>query len=168
MTETLLLTLRFTAALGCGLMAGLFFAFSVSVMGGLARIQPAQGIAAMQAINRAILNPLFLTVFLATPAACALVFLASLWRWNEPGALWLLAGSALYIAGAFLATILINVPMNNALDAAQPSSPEGAALWTRYLADWTAWNHVRTAASFAAMALLSIGLHLAARGPMGG
>ena len=43
MTETLLLTLRFTAALGCGLMAGLFFAFSVSVMGGLARIQSAQG-----------------------------------------------------------------------------------------------------------------------------
>ena len=80
MTDILLLALRFAAALGCGLMAGLFFAFSAAVMGGLARIQPAEGIAAMQSINRAILNPLFLTVFLATPAACALVVLSLLWR----------------------------------------------------------------------------------------
>ena len=29
---------------------------------------------------------------------------------------------------------------------------EGADLWTRYLAAWTAWNHLRTAASLAAAA----------------
>ena len=52
--DTVLLSLRLVAALGSRLMAGLFFAFSISVMGGLARIQPAEGIAAMQSINRAI------------------------------------------------------------------------------------------------------------------
>ncbi len=168
MTDTLLLALRLATILGAGLMAGLFFAFSNSVMGALGRLQPAEGIAAMQAINRVILNPLFLTIFLATPAACALVILSALWRWSDPGAAWLLAGAALYIAGAFLVTVVVNVPMNNALDAAEPASAEGAALWARYLASWTAWNHVRTVASVGAMAFLVLGLYLGARAPAGG
>jgi uncharacterized membrane protein len=132
-------------------------------MGALGRIQPAEGIAAMQSINRVILNPLFLTIFLATPAACALVILSSLWRWSEPGAAWLIAGSAVYIVGTFLVTMVFNVPMNNALDAVQPTTAEAGALWTRYLAGWTAWNHVRTTTSLAAAALLTIGFYLSAR-----
>jgi uncharacterized membrane protein len=49
--DQLLLALTLVAALGCGLMAGLFFAFSVSVMKALARLPSAEGIAAMQSIN---------------------------------------------------------------------------------------------------------------------
>jgi len=163
MTDTLLFIVRLAAILGSGLMAGLFFAFSNAVMGALGRIQAAEGIAAMQAINRVILNPTFLTVFMGTPAACSLIVLTSLWRWSEPGALWLIAGSAVYVIGTFLVTILVNVPMNNALDAVQAASAEGATLWKRYLADWTAWNHVRAASSLAALALLTVGLWLSAR-----
>ena len=120
-------------------------------MGALGRLQPAEGIAAMQSINRVILNPLFLTNFIAAPAGrLRLVVLTSLWRWSEPGAAWLIAGSA-YIVGTFR-DVVFNVPMNNALDAVHPAAAEAGALWTRYLADWTAWNHVRTAASPAAAA----------------
>jgi uncharacterized membrane protein len=167
MTEAVLLALRFAAILGTGLMAGVFFAFSNSIMGALGRLQPAEGIAAMQAINRVILNPPFLFIFLATPAVCALLILAVLWRWSDPGAAWLLAGAALYIAGGFLVTMVVNVPMNNAIDAVQPASAEGAALWARYLVNWTAWNHVRTVTSLVAMALLVVGLYLGARAPAG-
>jgi uncharacterized membrane protein len=46
-----LFILKLLTALGCGLIAGVFFAFSVFVMSALARLQPAQGIAAMQSIN---------------------------------------------------------------------------------------------------------------------
>src|SRR5215510_625162 len=56
--DGLLFTLTFVTALGCGLIAGLFFAFSVAVMQALARLPAAGGIAAMQSINSAILNPL--------------------------------------------------------------------------------------------------------------
>jgi len=49
--DGLLLIVTLIAALGCGLMAGLFFAFSVSVMKSLARLPSAAGIAAMQFIN---------------------------------------------------------------------------------------------------------------------
>ena len=155
--------LRIATALACGLMAGLFFIFSNTIMGALARLQPAEGIAAMQSINRVILNPLFLGIFLATPAACALLILTSLWRWSEPGAAWLIAGGTLYILGTFLVTMIVNVPMNNALDAVNPTTAEAGALWTRYLAGWTAWNHVRSITSLAAAALLTIGLYLSAR-----
>jgi uncharacterized membrane protein len=138
------------AALGSGLMAGLFFAFSVSVMRALASRPAAEGIAAMQAINRAILNPVFLVVFTGT----ALASVATLFSGNA----WLLAGGAFYLAGAFGVTALFNVPRNNALARASAGDPESARLWADYLATWTAWNHVRTAASLAALALLIIGL----------
>jgi uncharacterized membrane protein len=49
--------------------------------------------------------------------------------------------------------MLFNVPLNDALAAVDPSSPAAATLWTRYLSDWTFWNHVRTVASTAACAL---------------
>lgn len=118
----------------------------------------------MQSINRVILNPLFLIVFLCTAAACLLVGLTSLWRWHEAGAACLLAGALLYLIGTFLVTMLFNVPLNSALDAAQPASAEGAQLWARYLTTWTAWNHVRTITSTAATAALMVGLYLQARG----
>lgn len=51
----------FLSALGCGLIAGFFFAFSAVVMKALGKLPPAQGIAAMQSINVVVINPWFLT-----------------------------------------------------------------------------------------------------------
>ena len=156
--DGLLFTVTLVAALGCGLMAGLFFAFSVSVMKALARLPSPEGIAAMQSINVAIINPLFLAAFFGTAMACVLVMIASLLRWHNPAALYLLIGGALYLVGTFLVTLMFNVPKNNALASVAPADPEGASLWTDYLSKWTAWNHVRAAAALAAAASLTIGL----------
>ena len=52
--------LTLCAALGCGLMAGVFFAFSAFIMKALTRLPPRDGIAAMQSMNVAVLNPWFL------------------------------------------------------------------------------------------------------------
>ena len=84
-----LLTLTCVTALGCGLIAGLFFAFSIAVMQALARLPAAGGIAAMQSINSAILNPLFLAVFLGTAVGCALMIITALARWHSPGSVYL-------------------------------------------------------------------------------
>ena len=156
--DGLLFTVTLVAALGCGLMAGLFFAFSVSVMKALARLPSAEGIAAMQAINVAIINLVFLATFFGTAAACVLVMIASLLRWHDPGAVYLLIGCALYLVGTFLVTLVFNVPKNNALASVAPADPEGAGLWTDYLSKWTAWNHVRAAAALAAATSLTIAL----------
>jgi uncharacterized membrane protein len=75
-----------------------------------------------------------------------------------PNAIYLVVGSALYLVGSLLVTIVFNVPKNEPLAALAPDSPRGAYAWALYVSDWTAWNHVRTAASLAAAASLSLGL----------
>lgn len=156
--EQWLFALTLAAALGCGLVAGVFFAFSAFVMKALARLPQGQGIAAMQSINVAVLNPWFMGAFFGTAAACILVLIASLLRWREPGAIYLLAGSALYLVGSLLVTIVCNVPRNKSLATIAPDNPDGASRWAGYVASWTAWNHVRAAAALAAAASFSVAL----------
>ena len=95
MLTNLMFLLILLAALGTGVMGGLFFAFSTSVMNALARLPAAQGVAAMQSINIVILNPVFFVAFFGTAALCVVLTIAALLRWGEPGAAWLLAGSIL-------------------------------------------------------------------------
>jgi uncharacterized membrane protein len=158
MNLTLLFLLTLLATLGSGIMAGLFFAFSVSVMKAFARLPAAQGIAAMQAINVAIVNPIFLPVFLGTGVISAVLMIIALLMWPYPGAAYLLAGGLLYLAGSIAVTMIFNVPRNNALAAAAPDSAEAASVWQRYLVEWTAWNHVRTVACILATAAFIVAL----------
>ncbi len=138
------------SALGCGLVAGIFFAFSTFVMKALGALPPPHGIAAMQSINVVVINPWFMTAFFGTAATCVCMIVASLLRWHDPGAAYWLVGGALYLVGTILVTMLFNVPRNDALAAVTTSSAEAAKLWATYLSTWTAWNHVRTAAALAA------------------
>ena len=160
MSDGWLLLLTLISALGCGLRAGFFFSFSVSVMKALGGLAPAQGIAAMQSINVVVINPVFMIAFFGTAVGCLAVAISALRTWDNPAAVYLLAGALLYLVGSFLVTIVFNVPRNNALAAVEPSSAAGEALWGTYLTTWTAWNHVRTAAALAAAATLSIALRL--------
>ncbi|MGD2120039.1 MAG: DUF1772 domain-containing protein [Chromatiales bacterium] len=156
--DHLLLPLTFVALLGSGLMAGLFFVFSVAVMKGFSRLPVHEGIAAMQSINVAIINPVFFLVFFGTAASCAAVVVVTMMRWGEPGNTDLMLGGALYLIGGFLVTLIFNVPRNKLLGAVSPTDPDSVHLWSDYLDQWTRWNHVRTIASLAALAFLSIGL----------
>ena len=156
--DDLLFALTFLSALGCGLIAGVFFAFSAFLMKALARLPPTQGIAAMQSINVAVINPLFMVALFGTALACLALAISSLFSWNEPSALYLLVGSLLYLVGTVAVTIVFNVPRNDALAAVEADTAEGANLWPRYVAGWTAWNHLRTAAALAAAASLTIAL----------
>lgn len=151
-----MIALKLFSALGCGLIAGVFFAFSTFVMNALARQPPAQSIATMQSINITVINPLFMTAFLGTAVACILLAVSSLLKWHQPGAAYLLVGSLLYLVGTVLVTIVGNVPLNDALAIVKPDSPEGSSLWVSYLTKWTFWNHVRTIAALAAAALFTL------------
>jgi uncharacterized membrane protein len=63
-------------------------------------------------------------------------------------------GGAVYVIGVFVETMVVNVPMNNALDAVDSASEEGAVYWRTFLRRWTAWNHVRALAGTAASVVL--------------
>lgn len=148
----------FVSALGCGLMAGVFFCFSTFVMKALARLPSEQGIAGMQSINVAAVNSWFLGAFLGTTGFCVLVAILALRRWGERSASSYLAGAAIYLLGCFLVTVVCNVPLNDSLASLAADDPDRVTKWTRYVAVWTAWNHVRTLSSLIAAGLLTSGL----------
>lgn len=133
------------SAVGAGMNAGLFFIFSNTIMSALGQLPPAHGTSSMQNINRVILNPLFFAVFIGTAIVSVLLVISMIWFWG-PGSIYILLGALIYIIGCFLVTVVKNVPMNNALDAAKADSSDAAELWSKYLIDWTAWNHVHTVA----------------------
>jgi uncharacterized membrane protein len=147
MIETLLI---WFCALGCGLIGGLYFAFSAFVMRALADIGPAAGIAAMNSINKVILRSLFMPLFVGTTLACAaLAVMGFLQAGSAPASL-LITGGLVYVVGMFVVTMVYNVPLNNALLSA---GERDVATWQRYLRNWTRWNHVRTIASLVASGL---------------
>jgi uncharacterized membrane protein len=153
MLDQALFILTFIAALGSALVAGIFFAFSTFIMAALSRIPPEQGINAMQQINITVINPLFLLAFMGTGVVCLALGGGAFYRWEDAGTKLIMQASLIYLIGCFGVTMALNVPLNDALAAVQPATPEAATLWARYLRDWTFWNHVRTVAPIVSAAL---------------
>ena len=138
-------------ALGCGLLAGLYFAFSVFIMTALDRLGPAAAATAMNSINTVILRSMFMPLFMLSSVASLVLAVIGAIRWGEPGATLLIAGGLVYFVGMFVVTMVFNVPLNNQLQASQAGDVE--VYWRRYVVSWTRWNHVRTLASLVASAL---------------
>jgi uncharacterized membrane protein len=153
-----LLVLTLVTAVGAGLVAGVFFAFSNFVMAALGRVPAAEGIRAMQEINVTVVNPWFMAALFGTGAACVAVIVAALVVWEGSYGAYLAAAGALYVVGCIGVTMAFNVPRNNVLARLEPASPGAADTWRRYLVEWTRWNSVRTVASLATMALFAGGL----------
>ena len=147
------------AAVGSGLMGGLLFAFSNFVMKALLEQPPASAIRTMQAINLTIVNPLFLSVFLGTALAAAILAVTALLRLSTQGMPLLLAGAALFLLGTFGVTMIFNVPLNNQLAVQDPNTAAAAQFWLAYVSKWMMWNHVRTVASLAATVCLILAIH---------
>ena len=145
-------------ALGCGLIAGVFFAFSSFVMASLKRLPAADGIAAMQSIIIVAITPVFMTALFGTAAACLGLIVWAVISWGDRSATPVLAGAALYLVGAMGTTVLRNVPLNERLAKLHPQDTGATSFWDEYLMKWTAWNHVRTATSLAAATALTAGL----------
>src|SRR4051812_47994836 len=151
--DQLFILLIVLCVLGSGAIGGVFFAFSNFVMPALARLAPAEGIHAMQAIDVTVLNRLFLSTFMGTGALSIAAAIVALLRWDGVSSLCVAVAGATYVLGSILVTMRGNVPLNNALARVTQADALGEAIWRSYLRDWTRWNHVRTVACFVAMAL---------------
>jgi uncharacterized membrane protein len=139
------------------LSAGFFYTYAVSVMPGLAAADPSSAIRAVQGINAVIRTPVFAFAFFGSllfPLAVALA--ASIGRARQVAVLAFLSAT-LYGPGVFAVTFLVNVPLNEALAGANPTSDTAARIWANYYGPWTTWNHVR-----AVCACLAFGLFAAA------
>lgn len=153
------------AILMFGLMAGFFYAWSVSVMPGFALIPPEQAVPAMQAVNVAVRNAAFGAAFFLSPVV-ALIAAGLLLRAGRGRAAALMGAAALvYLGGALALTVAVNVPMNEALAPLTPAdAAEAAAIWAEYAPRWTFWNHVRGFAALGALALAALALRAEAAG----
>jgi Predicted integral membrane protein len=141
----------------CALMAGLFYAWSCSVMPGLARLSDKEFVSAMQSANRAIQNPVFFAAFFGAPI---FLLVSAFWFYDETVRFrLLLAATVIYLLGNFGVTVFGNVPMNNALDRfdlKNASEEETARQRTAFERRWTNLNHIRAAASTIALILVII------------
>jgi uncharacterized membrane protein len=153
-----LTALTVVTALGCGLNAGFFFAFSAGVTAALRRLPPAQGMAAMQSINVTVINPAFMTVLFGTALLCIAVTVGGVVELGESFGPYLVGAGAVYLVATIGLTMTYHVPRNNRLAGLDPATDEGTSYWARYLAEWTSWNHARTLGSLAAAALLTVAL----------
>lgn len=156
--DRLVSILSVAAALGSGLMAGIIFAFSNFLMKAFGKLPPAQGIAAFQSVNTAIINPLFLLLFVGTGLLGVVLAILAVVRWSQPGSAFLLIGGLIYLIGVIVETRVIHLPRNDALDAVDSASPQATTLWADMLSTWVAWNHVRTVAALAAATSFVIAL----------
>ncbi|HEY3140116.1 MAG TPA: anthrone oxygenase family protein [Acidimicrobiales bacterium] len=160
MNNRLIFGLTYGSAIGCGLMSGLFFTFSVFMMRALDRLPAPQGIAAMQSTNKTIQTPLFFLAFMGTTISCLVLAGLAVVKLDGPTRTWVIAGCALYLVGAFLMTVGYHVPRNEHLDTLNPDTAEAARYWTGFVKNWTLWNHVRTVASLGAMSSLIMAIRI--------
>ena len=71
----------------------------------------------------------------------------------------MLGAGLVYLVGCFGATVVFNVPMNEALAGMDLSSEATRHYWSdTYLPRWTFWNTVRTLACGLSAAMLLFGL----------
>ncbi|WBA43594.1 DUF1772 domain-containing protein [Hymenobacter canadensis] len=138
-----------------GLIAGLFYGFSVAINPAFARLPDASYIAAMQNINLIIQNPVFGLSFFGAP----LLLPAAALAYRRVGVRqfrFLAVASAVYLAGSFGVTILANIPLNEQL-AAFPlhtaSDSQAADARMHFARPWNRWHTVRTVASTIALTL---------------
>jgi uncharacterized membrane protein len=83
---------------------------------------------------------------------------------GQTTAMWFFAGAAVvYAVGTFGVTMVMNVPMNDALaKVAVPQDINAARqVWAGFTSGWMPWNHLRAAAATLSLLLAALGLYLA-------
>ena len=143
--------------LSSGLMAGLFYSWSISVTPGLKRLGDENYLQAFQSMNRAILNPAFFIFFMGLvillPLLCYLYYKspvsAEFW--------YTLSATILYMAGIIVVTFFGNVPINNTLEVLKiesMTSEQMASFRLGFESKWNNLNMIRTICSSLSFVLL--------------
>jgi len=135
-----------------GAIFGFFYAWVCSTMWGLDALVPEVAIRAMQGMNGSVRNAVFAPAFFGTGpvllASAAMAFGLAARR----------AAGLMAVAGAMVPTLLVNVPMNEALALVDPGRGDAAEVWQAYSGRWQDWNMARAVASGLALCLTGLGL----------
>ncbi len=140
------------------LQAGLFYAWSCSVMLGLAQLSDREFVSVMQKMNRAIQNPVFFASFFGAPVS---LIISTVFHYGQTNRFWfLLAATVTFLIGTFGVTVFGNVPLNNRLDRFDLESATDEEVGLRranFERRWNALNAIRPVSSTIAPVLVVIG-----------
>jgi len=152
---------KIIAVLLSGLVAGLFYAFQYSVINGLGLLGDKAYLSSFQAINKAILNPVFYASFMG----CLVILPIASWLTYQNGDstafIYLLAATALYFVGVFGVTIFGNVPLNETLarfNIPEATPKELASLRELFESPWNRYNLIRTIAAIFSFILTALSI----------
>ncbi|HET6299123.1 MAG TPA: anthrone oxygenase family protein [Kribbella sp.] len=147
------------ATVTTGLVAGIFGIYANAFMPGLAKTDDKTFVGAFQAVDRAIINPIFLG--LCFFGALIFTVLAGLLQLKEKALPWIAVAFVLYLIVVII-TISVNVPLNDAIKAAgDPNTIDVAAVRAAFdESRWRAFNLVRVALNTVAFGLLAWALYL--------
>lgn len=137
-----------------GIMAGIYFAFSVFIMKSLGQLPAFEGAKAMNKINDVIIHTVFLPLFLGSTLWYAGLIFWSFADWKSGQSALIISAAVVYIVGMFLVTAIGNVPLNNRLKESENDKKERHKTWQYYLQKWTQLNHLRTISCLVSLALL--------------
>ena len=149
--ETLRSPILLAASLACGLQAGTYYTWASGVMPGLARVDDRTFVHAVQQMNIAIVNPVFMLTFLGAPALAGLAIAST----DGPARKWVIAGAAFAVATVVI-TFAGNIPLNDAIDAAGPIDKiaDLSAVREAFESDWVRLNIARAVTSAASLGCL--------------
>ncbi len=147
------------ATLTTGLVAGVYFSYANAFMPGLAKTDDKTFVGTFQAVDRAIINPVFLG--LGFVGALVFTLLAGLLHLKEKALPWIAVAFVLYLITVII-TIAVNVPLNDALKAAgDPNTIDVTAVRAAFNETrWRTFNLIRTLLGTLAFALLTYALVL--------
>ncbi|GAA1156342.1 DUF1772 domain-containing protein [Kribbella jejuensis] len=150
------------ATLLTGLMAGVYAIYANAFMPGLAKTDDKTFVSAFTAVDRAIVNPVFLG--LGFLGALVVTLLAGVLSLKEKALPWVAAAFVLTLA-AVIVTMAVNVPLNDAMKAAgDPATIDVHAVRAAFdEARWRTFNLVRTWLQLGAFGLLAWALYLTGR-----
>jgi uncharacterized membrane protein len=137
------------AALLCALTAGLVFAFTVVVMPGIRALPDRDFLRAFTVMDRIIQEnePRFFLVWVGSVVALVAAVILGVDSVSGVDRMLLVGAAAVYLLGVQVPTVLVNVPLNNRLQALDLDGLDAAALRSEreaFEGRWTSWNAVRT------------------------
>ncbi|NCF36656.1 MAG: DUF1772 domain-containing protein [Gammaproteobacteria bacterium] len=153
MFESMIASSLTIAALGAGLVAGVYFAFSAFIMRSFDLLGPARATDAMNAINDVILRSWFMVLFFGSTLLYAGLAAVAVFDPDLAGRWLLFTAGLIYVVGMFGCTAVFNVPLNNRLARVGSDESARVATWKHYLVHWTRWNHLRGVCSLATLVM---------------
>ncbi len=147
------------ATMTTGLVAGVYAIYGNAFMPGLGKTDDRTFVSAFTAVDRAIVNPLFLG--LGFLGALLFTLLAGVLSLKEKSLPWIAVAFVLYLV-SIIVTIAVNVPLNDAMKAAgDPATIDVAAVRAAFdEAKWQTYNLVRTLLALVSFGLLGWALYL--------